>query len=960
MDMKFIGKWTFTASNGQVVSADDKSGQLQVGPSTGSRLERFNAYGTTSLFVLQATGGKYVAWSGANYVANQNRDGAPTMFALEDAGSGAWRVVDLGPKGTDTPYYWNGVTGPLTRVAKSGEPPATASFKQTVVTPGIDAILQDGWPGPNTDLSWAYIGAVDFEPVLSVEQADLTGAYLAGANFAGVALTSAILSGADMTKATLTGPAALNQATMIGTNLTGADLTDALMQEVTADRVILTDAKLIDVMLENAKLPGAKLIRTKLSGFNASIASVDFTGADLTDADFTEAAARTLTLNGADLTGVKMSNPKGKTFIDLSDAKVDSATNFTSAKLQYVDLSGKDLSNCTMTHVDLTGSKLDNVKLIGTELSYAVLDGASMTGNIAMFGANFSNAQMTGTKLPGAQMGSISLLFRVVNDTQGKQAYDAFLKALNGGDAAGVTESFKAAGVKLTAPVNVLGSTFAPGRAWTVSATGATYTVRLETNAGTDSLAVYQPSTAAILTNAYMRDAVLTSANLFNVRASGVQLYGTARLDGQVILEGVQFDSANLSGINLKQARLDGVNFGHATLTGAHLDGAWLTPDARGGQASLANANIQGATFTDAHLADAILTDAAVSVAKTEGGTDAEGVWLFSTRSTETLSAQLTAAAKQLTLPVAAAAQLVQGPVTDGVRNVFQKQGVTLSANALVVVQDTGPLWTIADGATTYRVFEACDKENYVPALGVSKSATALTVSFTIPLYLEGDLKTGAVSDAVRKAFATGGVTLSGDAKVTAGAMSTDWQVVDTSASYDIWLGLNLDCALAISGRRSIPAVFDLFANHSLPLSRRATVTAGGTGRWAVDNDSNNPFNPITNYIKANLVIETSGAPLDVYGSMLRVQRVGPGGTQMFDNIALLVTKLGQAELQPSTVCPNSNRTKVNIGEKLPFKQWMRARELPKPPWCIPSADGAFYCPPSGPGRETRETEQTP
>jgi hypothetical protein len=244
-----------------------------------------------------------------------------------------------------------------------------------------------------------------------------------------------------------------------------------------------------------------------------------------------------------------------------------------------------------------------------------------------------------------------------------------------------------------------------------------------------------------------------------------------------------------------------------------------------------------------------------------------------------------------------------------------------------------------------------------VPALGVSKSATGLTVSFTIPLYLERDLKTGPVSDAVRKAFATGGVTLSGDAKVTAATMSTDWQVVDTAASYDIWLGLNLDCALAISGRSSMPAVFDFFANHSLPLSRRATVTAGGTGRWAMDNDSNNPFNPITNYIKTNLVIEASGAPLDVYGSMLRVQRVGPGGTQTFDNIAVGITKLGQAQLQPSTVCPNSNRTKVNIGEKLPFKQWMRARELPKPPWCIPSADGAFYCPPSGPGRETRETE---
>jgi uncharacterized protein YjbI with pentapeptide repeats len=958
--MTFIGKWTFTASSGQVVMLDDKTGQLVVGPAGAAAQQRLNAYGTTSMFVLQATGGKYVAWNGTAYVANQARDGAATWFALEDAGSGAWRVTDLGPKGTDTPYYWNGVTGPLARVAKGGSPPATTAFKQTVVTPGIADILQNGMPGANADLTWAYLGAVDLSPILTVQQADLTGANLAGANLMGVAFSLATISGADLTGAKMTGTVDMTSATMIGANLTGVDLTDAQMPSVTADRAILTDAKLIGVTLTDAKLPGAKLIRTKLSGFSALMSNVDFTGADLTDADFTEASVRTVTLLGTDLTGVSMSNPKGQTFVDLTDAKVDSGTNFTSAKLQYVDLSGKDLSNCVMTHVDLTGSKLDNVKLIGTELSYAVLDGCSMTGNIAMFGANFSNAQMTAARLPGAQMGSISLVFRIVNDTAGKQAYDAFLKALNGGEAKGVTDAFLANGVKLTAPVNVLGSTFAPGRAWTVSATGATYTVRLETTAGTDSLAVYQPAPAAILTNAYMRDAVLTSANLFNVRASGVQLYGTARLDGQVILEGVQFDSANLSGINLKQARLDGVNFGHATLTAAHFDGAWLTPDARGGQASLANANLQGATFTDAHLGDAILTDAAVSVARTEGSTQVEGVWLFSTRSTETLSAQLSAATKQISLPVAIAPQLVQGPVTDGVRNAFQKQGVTLSTNALAVVQDTGPVWTIADGANTYRVFQACDKANYVPALGVAKSATSLTVSFTIPLYLERDLRTGPVSDSVRKAFAAGGVTLGTDAKVTAATMNTDWQVVDTNASYDLWLGLNLDCALAISGRASIPAVLDFYANHSLPLSRRSTVTAGGTGRWAIDNDSNNPFNPITNYIKFNLVIETTGAPLDVYGSMLRVQRVGPNGTQIFDNVAVGITKLGQAELQPSTVCPNSNRTKVNIGEKLPFKQWMRARELPKPPWCIPSADGAFYCPPSGPGREPRETESAP
>ncbi|HWF52541.1 MAG TPA: pentapeptide repeat-containing protein [Solirubrobacteraceae bacterium] len=956
--MIFIGKETLAASGG-VVSADAKTGQLQVGPASGSAQERLNAYGTPAGFLLQATGGKYVTWSGSAYAATLERDGDATWFAREDAAGGV-RIVDLGSKGTaPTQYYWVGATGPLGRTPKTGSPPATTRFTETVITPGLAEILQTGLPGPKTDLSWVYLGAVDLTSLLSVEEADLTGANLAGANLAGLAFSLATLSSADLSKAKLTGMADLTDATMIATNLTGADLSGATMPRVKAKDAILIDAVLTDVILDGASLVGAKLTRAKLTGFSASIAGVDFTGADLTDADFTLASVRAITILGADLTGAQLSNPDKKPSIDLSDAKIDAATNFTSTRMQRVDLRNHDLSNVVMTHADLTGSKLDNTKLIGAELSYADLTGVTLTGSIPMFGANLSNAILTGATLPGAQMGSISLLFRVVNDPNdptAKQAYEAFLNALNQADVKGVTSAFTANGYKLTAPITILGSTFAPGRVWTVTAAAQAYTVRLEDTGGTSSLAVYQPSPAAILINAYMKDAILTSANLFNVRASGAQIYGNAKLDGQVILEGAQFDSANLAGVNIKQARLDGVNFGHATLTGAQFDGAWLTPDARGGQASFANANLQGASFTDAHLADALFTDAAVCVARTEGSTEVDGVWLFSSPSPATLVSQLAAATKELSLDASLASQLGQGPVSDPVRKAFQEQGVTLAPDALVTIQDTGPQWTIADGADSYRIFEACDQDQGVPALGVNKGG-GLDIDFTIPLYLERSLGTGAVTKPVRDAFAGHDIQLGPDARVRAGTMVTDWQVVDSTAGYDLWLGLNLDCALSITGRLGIPALTNFFANHSLPLSRRATVTAAGQDRWTVDNDSNNPFNPVTNYIKCNLSRAAPAGALDVYGSALRVERVGPSGTSEFVNIAMRLTKLGTAELQASTVCPNSSRTKVNIGDKLPFKQWMRAKELPKPPWCIPSADGAFWCPPSGPGRETRETE---
>jgi Pentapeptide repeats (8 copies) len=415
----------------------------------------------------------------------------------------------------------------------------------------------------------------------------------------------------------------------------------------------------------------------------------------------------------------------------------------------------------------------------------------------------------------------------------------------------------------------------------------------------------------------------------------------------------VQFDGANLSGVNLKQARLHGVNFGHATLTGAQFDGAWLTPDGNGGQASFANANLQGATFTDAKLQDAILTDAAVAVLRAEGSTDVDGVWLFDEDEPGPLLDQLAAGIKQATLDPRFAGQLVQGLMPDAVRTALGKQGVTLGTDALITVQSTGPLWTIADGGTTYRLFHACDTDQYTPALGVSKQAL-LVPAFKIPLYLASSLKSGPVPDSVRTAFQAKNVTLGDRATVTAGSMNIDWQFVDSNSSYDAWLGLNLDCQLTITVRRAIPGVLDLFATHSLPLTRRATISAAPSGRWLVDNDSNNPFNPIVNYIKCIVSNDPTADTLDVYGNMLRVLRVGPDGSQTFTNIQVKATGLAQKDLQPSTVCPNSARTKVNVSDKRPFKRWMRARELPKPPFCVPSADGAFYCPPSGPGRDPR------
>jgi len=940
MDLPFIGKWSMTTAAGDAVYADPTTGKLMVGAAPDDAHARFNVYGTAVECILQAGGGSYVASVAGSpattFTASLRRDANPAKFAIT-VGSGenvsvAWLARPGAAQG------WADAKGALT--AGSG---AGAQFARKIVTPALDGLD----PEPGTDLSWVYLAGADLTSLPTLDHVDLTGADLTGgAKLAGVALSSAILTHADLTGADLTGLTDLSDAHMEHADFTNAQMDDAVMEGVHADSVILNGARMPRVKLADATLTSAKLIEAKLTGFGTTVVNVDFTGADLTGADFTGASVGALTLNDATLTNVLLSNPEKNPSIDLSDVKLNAKTNLTGAHLRHVDLRGKDLSNVLMGHADLTGSKLDKAILIGAEMAYVTLIGATLTGAVAMFGANLSNATLTGANLAGAQLGSISVLFKLVDDSSGKAAYTAFLNALGHDDSAAVIATFCAQKIELT-NVSVAASPSAPGRVWSVNAAQGTYTVRLEPINDTQSLTTYQPQTAAILVNAYMKDVILTSANLYNVSASGAQVYGKALLDGHVILEGADFSDANLSGVNFAQAQLYGVTFAHATLVGAKFDGAQLTPSAAGHQVSFANANLPGAVFTDAVLTNAVFTDAAVAVAGDDG--KVVGVWLFSSTDPAPITAQLTAAVKQFSLPVKLAAELKQPTATATIIQAFANHNITLSATAVVVAQAQGPLWVITDEAVTYHVFQAAD-QNGVPALGVSKTAV-LAAAFTIPVYLQDDLNTGPVSDAVVKAFTKAHTTLATTAKVLRDTMTVDWQLVDAAAgSFDLWLGIDIDSLeMTISARPSMPAVIDFFSAHSLPLGRRATVTTKGAGRWAVDNDSNNPFNPVTNYVKCNLLTNAVSGTLDAYGSALRVLQVGPDGKSVFSAVQISLTTLTQDRLTPSTVCPNSARTKTNLDEKLPFAEWMRARELPKPPFCVPSADGAFYCPPPRP-----------
>lgn len=906
--MDFIGKWSFQQGSNYLTLESD-SQQLTLSGTTQGSAQKWNAYGTTEQFILQAPNGKYVAFDGTGYKASLGREDAISYFSLVITQGNNCNIVDLGIKGAGSArFWWNAVGTSLQRLAISGTPPSSALFIQNIVTVGMAQFLNFGFPTPSPDLSWVYLAGQDLSSAIGFIQANFTQANLSGANLSGVPMSSSNFTNAIVTNANLSG---------------------------------------FNTSLNNAILTNANFTGTQMN--SAQLLKVDFSGANLTNVDMTDASLVKPNFTDANLTGVKMSNAStGGGYggnIDLTNMQFSTKTCFTRCQMRYNDLRNRDFSGMVFNHADLTGCLLERVTLNSVDMSYCNLSGTSITGNVSMVGTNFSNATLTGADLTGAQMGSISLLFRVTGSDN--PSVSQFETALNNDDVATVISIFAANKCLLTGNVTIVSSAYAAGREWTVQNNGASYTVRKEGSDAEASLAVYKTVVAAILANAFMKDVILTSANLFNVRAAGVQLYGNARLDGNVILEGAQFDNANMGGINLKQAKLYGVNFDYATLTGAQFQGAELTVAATGGAASLTRANLQGANFSDSKLADAIFTDAAVSVADPNNARITWGVWLFDTLGTPGLLSEVTAAVNSVELATELLPYIQQGKVTKQLQAGFKQQGITISDNALVTIQQYGPYWTLADGKTNYVIFQSCDSDLYQPALGVALGTNdAVTPQFFIPLYLEPQLKTGTVTADVVAAFKLNGqITLSSTAQVTACQEPTDWLLTDITASYNLWRGLDKLCELALTARAAIPNLLAAFNVNSLPLSSRATLSRNASGGWLLDNDSNNPFNAVINYIKFTLISDTSSGNLCAYGAMMRLVQLSAQGQQQFNNLPCDVTVLGKSMLQPTTICPNSARTDVNTAAGIPFNSWMRAQEMPQAPFCVPSADGSYYCP---------------
>jgi uncharacterized protein YjbI with pentapeptide repeats len=963
VSLRFLGKWVWTSGNDSV-QLDATTGALVVGAEPGDGAHRFNAYGTLESFTLQASNGKFVALKGTAYVADRSATDPVNRFTLSGDRPAA-HVVDLGPPGATSPHQlWNRNGTAIAPIAASVAPPETAQIVTTVVTEGIDALLEGGVSSP--DLSWAILRGVDFGSAPSVDfntadlrHTDFTGSEIPPgtpfhhADASAADFTDAVLEDCDLGSATLTS-ADFTRAKMAGADLSGAVLTGAT----------LTDADLRNTAnLAQARFDGATLIRTDLRDA-PNIFETSFANAKLNGARFDGASVTGwMDLTGADCTDVRLFNPPDATTVFPNCVRVDAKTNFHGAQLRYLDFTGYDLADVNFAHADLTGCKLDGAALDRTNFGFATLDRATFTGGISMHGANLANSSLRGADLTGAQLGAVTQLFRVGDDSRD---HGVFLAALRTSDVAGVGAVFDRNKRPLSGTVSVRAMVFAPDTAWQVQDAAHLYLVFLEPVGAGKSLVVYEPSAPAVLANAFMVDVNLKSANLFGVRASGAQLYATA--GGKVNLNkaninGLQANNANLGGIDLSEAYLAGCNFDYAVLTGAKFIGATLTVDANGGQPSFNGANLQGAKFDKAILKDVIFANAAVAVARPGNPTAVAGVWLFdlSAEQAELLVPQLQAASVDpaakpgdpqhvFTAPTELLATMdATGPVPKGLRAAFKAASLTLADSALLVVLTTELFWLVGTGRTQSAVFRSVDRQ-YRPALGVSTDGEyTVDADFYLPLSVEASLRNGPATISVVEAFKAAGHPLAAGATVTTSQHPVVWQVVSGTDTYT--LGIAFDSTIAgvdtkITVRPSIPNVISTFGQVSIALSNQSVITRLDGGGWKVDNDAGNPFNPARGYIEFT-VLPTAQGGLDVYGSLIRIVRATGQGAQEFTNIPCEITRLTVDELAGSgtTVCPNGATVTANQGDRLPFARWMSARYLPRPPVCVPDPQGKFFCP---------------
>ncbi|GAA3936197.1 hypothetical protein GO495_14140 [Chitinophaga oryziterrae] len=808
------------------------------------------------------------------------------------------------------------------------------------------------------------------------DQCDLTLANFSKAVMPGAVFNKAILTRTNLDGAVLTNASFLN-ARMDGTIFDNTNLTNCIFSEPASfsrERNNLTSFRnaTLNFSTLNKEWSYLDLRETVLQGLNATVnldyleavhsnlSGRDFTGYHLDDADFSGATLNDTVFKNAVMNRARLKAVKGEKTIfagavlnaasfsnsqELNIATVLKGADFTNARLNNALFINADLGPYISASKVSTPSKFNGAEMMNGDFSNVNLTEALLSGGIAMHNTNFTGALFKKANLSGARMGAFSTLFEML---EGTETYKRLLQHLTLLDPYGIAEIFKQYGYSLS-PKGALIKVEIAGMAWSINTEGSSsvsYQVLKWTSSDSKTvLIVSRPVSAATLSDAIMIDANLDQADLRNVTATKLELYGpNVKIIGAK-LQGIKLSNSNLTGIDLTQAVLYKAVLNGASLINVKLTGANLT------EAILNDCNLQGAVFTGTQLDGVTLSGSAVSVNIAQ--TKTAGVFLLASSASMSQHKALLDELEKVTEPLIADAitrycsLLNDSCNMPRLRKEIPAFRDTFSEEAILTVVKRDKQWSITDKTIIYTIeysplknqillFPATDKKSPIVAVTDTLDACIKTLndksmSSLLSLYtdLAGIFSTDAVIEVIDK--------------------SKTWRIVETDSQkssikeYRVWYGYSARGMSGLYMQPLFPKLKDILDKAGVRLRTQAWISKGTViDSWNIDNDLLNPDNQDTGYVKIEVIKQSSGN-VSFYGTNLRVVQINDKRQPEFFIRSYQSTVLAKSGTTtqdcgadgsnsvfgPDTICPNRMKFSTNRLERRPWEEMLRASRFP-------------------------------
>ena len=187
-------------------------------------------------------------------------------------------------------------------------------------------------------------------------------------------------------------------------------------------------------------------------------------------------------------------------------------------------------------------------------------------------------------------------------------------------------------------------------------------------------------------------------------------------------------------------------------------------------------------------------------------------------------------------------------------------------------------------------------------------------------------------------------IHLSANAQIKTITGGSVWQIVDGQMRYSLWTDIDQSGNTELYAAPSLTNMQAAFHQNGITLRWQASAAIDKAGQqWLIDNDSQNPQNFSLGYVR--FILKLDNSVLDVYGTAVRIERLGDKNQLQIDTENCNVTKLTMSNMNGKTICPNGVKLSTNQsrGGVTWDVKWLRASTPPRPPTCVPTDNS--WCP---------------